>query len=203
MMAICPAGPPNEMKPSFTQKRNASANETRRLGERFSVFVSACSNALAIADFGFRISDYWFANSPLAERLIRNPKSSLLHIPARRRNILRQAESLCRDDARKSRDEIPSALARPVKDEIHPTVAVVVGRRWPVSAGAECERARASHPAADPVPCAGRGTKNSDVSLLVTVVIRGYGFIFANPEKGKEECPCTAVEPVPGSVGWP
>src|SRR5215213_5021351 len=28
MMAICPAGPPNEMKPSFTQKRNASPKLT-------------------------------------------------------------------------------------------------------------------------------------------------------------------------------
>src|SRR5215212_11306746 len=30
MMAICPAGPPKEMKPSLTQKRRASANETLR-----------------------------------------------------------------------------------------------------------------------------------------------------------------------------
>src|SRR5215204_3613362 len=30
MMAICPAGPPNEMNPSFTQKRRASENGTVR-----------------------------------------------------------------------------------------------------------------------------------------------------------------------------
>src|SRR3954471_14640526 len=29
MIAICPAGPPNEMKPSFTQKRSASPKLTR------------------------------------------------------------------------------------------------------------------------------------------------------------------------------
>src|ERR1043165_3846647 len=28
MMAICPLGPPNEIKPSLSQNRNASANET-------------------------------------------------------------------------------------------------------------------------------------------------------------------------------
>src|SRR4051812_23703165 len=34
MIAICPAGPPKLMKPSFSQKRSASANETtRRLGD--------------------------------------------------------------------------------------------------------------------------------------------------------------------------
>src|SRR5881394_2687320 len=32
MIAICPAGPPKLMKPSFSQKRSASANETPRLG---------------------------------------------------------------------------------------------------------------------------------------------------------------------------
>ena len=30
MIAICPAGPPNEMKPSFSQKRKASQKDTRR-----------------------------------------------------------------------------------------------------------------------------------------------------------------------------
>src|SRR5688572_10311471 len=30
MMAICPAGPPKEMKPSLSQKRNASMNGTLR-----------------------------------------------------------------------------------------------------------------------------------------------------------------------------
>src|SRR5262245_12493122 len=35
MIAICPAGPPKEMNPSLTQKRNASAKETLRpLGRR-------------------------------------------------------------------------------------------------------------------------------------------------------------------------
>src|ERR1044071_5479523 len=32
MIAICPAGPPKEMKPSFTQKRSASPKLTRRTG---------------------------------------------------------------------------------------------------------------------------------------------------------------------------
>src|ERR1044071_3014267 len=32
MMAICPAGPPNEIQPSFTQKRSASPNVTMRTG---------------------------------------------------------------------------------------------------------------------------------------------------------------------------
>jgi hypothetical protein len=36
MMAICPAGPPKLMKPSLTQKRNASAKETLRPAVRVS-----------------------------------------------------------------------------------------------------------------------------------------------------------------------
>src|SRR5262245_21244920 len=37
MIAICPAGPPKEMNPSLTQKRNASAKETLRPGGRRSL----------------------------------------------------------------------------------------------------------------------------------------------------------------------
>src|SRR5215207_4921674 len=45
MMAICPAGPPKEMKPSLTQKRNASANGTRRVSG--TLFSCACGAAAA------------------------------------------------------------------------------------------------------------------------------------------------------------
>src|SRR5688572_33001773 len=41
MIAICPAGPPKLMKPSLSQKRNASANETEGAAERFG--MSNCS----------------------------------------------------------------------------------------------------------------------------------------------------------------
>src|SRR5687768_5527243 len=41
MIAICPAGPPKLMKPSLSQKRNASANETEGTAER--VGLSNCS----------------------------------------------------------------------------------------------------------------------------------------------------------------
>src|SRR5215813_3380467 len=37
MIAICPAGPPKEMNPSLTQKRNASAKETLRSARRKSL----------------------------------------------------------------------------------------------------------------------------------------------------------------------
>src|SRR5688500_7474264 len=37
MMAVCPAGPPNEIQPSLTQKRKASEKATRRAGRASSV----------------------------------------------------------------------------------------------------------------------------------------------------------------------
>src|SRR5215207_3145387 len=43
MMAICPAGPPNEIQPSFTQKRSASPNDTRR--------PACCSRAMPLQRF--------------------------------------------------------------------------------------------------------------------------------------------------------
>src|SRR5688500_8644692 len=39
MMAICPAGPPNDIQPSLTQKRNASEKATRRAGRASSIML--------------------------------------------------------------------------------------------------------------------------------------------------------------------
>jgi hypothetical protein len=50
MIAICPAGPPKEMKPSLTQKRNASENETLRSSAAlFSLTGATATASLFIA----------------------------------------------------------------------------------------------------------------------------------------------------------
>src|SRR5262245_6722367 len=51
MIAICPAGPPKEMNPSLTQKRNASAKETLRPAGRRSLSRGS-SASLGRAIFG-------------------------------------------------------------------------------------------------------------------------------------------------------
>src|SRR5262245_40213162 len=51
MIAICPAGPPKEMNPSLTQKRNASATETLRPAGRSSL-SRASPASLRCAIFG-------------------------------------------------------------------------------------------------------------------------------------------------------
>ncbi|HEX8686607.1 MAG TPA: hypothetical protein VF654_08895 [Pyrinomonadaceae bacterium] len=40
MIAICPAGPPNEMNPNLTKKRNASPNDTRDAAGRVSLALT-------------------------------------------------------------------------------------------------------------------------------------------------------------------
>src|SRR5262245_16456999 len=69
MIAICPAGPPKEMNPSLTQKRNASAKETLRPARRRSLTRNSPAS-LGRAIFGSLLAIF----SPFRQLLILSEK---------------------------------------------------------------------------------------------------------------------------------